>query len=239
MPSIVDSSSGDFPAGRFVAVCRLQGCRSTTVTFSPAFTIQRLLGVGGMGEVYLAQHPRLPRLDALKILSMDATHDEEFRARFTREAELAATLWHPHIVGRARPWRVRRPAVDIDGLRGGHRRPSPGGAELPDRGCRMREVVEIVTAVAEALDFAHERRLLHRDVKPANILVTTPAGQRATTGAVDGFRHRPRSRRHQRHHRGRHGHRHRRLRGARTAHRQGRWTAESISTRSPLPRSTC
>src|ERR1700761_8747795 len=62
------------------------------------FTIQRLLGAGGMGEVYLAQHPRLPRLDALKILSMDATGDEEFRARFTREAELAATLWNPHIV---------------------------------------------------------------------------------------------------------------------------------------------
>lgn len=63
------------------------------------YTIVRQLGAGGMGEVYLAQHPRLPRLDALKILSVDATGDEEFRARFTREAELAAALWHPHIVG--------------------------------------------------------------------------------------------------------------------------------------------
>ena len=63
------------------------------------YTIQRLLGAGGMGEVYLARHPRLPRLDALKILSLDATDDESFRARFVREADLAATLWHPHIVG--------------------------------------------------------------------------------------------------------------------------------------------
>src|SRR3954463_5870954 len=63
------------------------------------YVIQRMIGAGGMGEVYLAQHPRLPRLDALKILSMDATSDEEFRARFNREADLAATLWHPHIVG--------------------------------------------------------------------------------------------------------------------------------------------
>src|ERR1700753_975831 len=63
------------------------------------FTIQRLLGAGGMGEVYLAQHPRLPRPGALKIPSMGAPGDEEFRARFTREAELAATLWNPHIVG--------------------------------------------------------------------------------------------------------------------------------------------
>ena len=62
------------------------------------YVIQRLLGTGGMGEVYLVQHPRLPRQDALKILSSTSTVDEEFRARFIREAELAATLWHPHIV---------------------------------------------------------------------------------------------------------------------------------------------
>ena len=62
------------------------------------YVIQRLIGTGGMGEVYLAQHPRLPRRDALKILSSASTRDDEFRARFTREAELAATLWHPHIV---------------------------------------------------------------------------------------------------------------------------------------------
>jgi serine/threonine-protein kinase len=137
------------------------------------YTIARLLGAGGMGEVYLAEHPRLPRLDALKILSNRATDDVEFRARFTREAELAATLWHPHIVGvhdrgefDGRLW-ISMDYVDGTDARHLLEQRYPSGMPLED-------VVEIVTAVAEALDFAHERRLLHRDVKPANILVTTP-----------------------------------------------------------------
>ena len=138
------------------------------------YKIQRLLGAGGMGEVYLVEHPRLPRLDALKILSASATDDEEFRARFIREAELAATLWHPHIVGvhdrgefDGRLWI----SMDfVDGTDAGHLLEQRYPSGLP-----REDVVEIVTAVAEALDFAHERRLLHRDVKPANILVTVPS----------------------------------------------------------------
>jgi serine/threonine protein kinase, bacterial len=63
------------------------------------YTIIRLLGSGAMGEVYLAQHPRLPRRDALKLLPHDWSADTEYRARFNREADLASTLWHPHIVG--------------------------------------------------------------------------------------------------------------------------------------------
>src|ERR1700687_1896834 len=63
------------------------------------YTVVRLLGSGGMGEVYLAEHPRLPRRDALKILPADVSADREFRQRFNREADLAATLFHPHIVG--------------------------------------------------------------------------------------------------------------------------------------------
>jgi serine/threonine-protein kinase len=141
------------------------------------YVIQRLLGAGGMGEVYLAQHPRLPRQDALKILSSASTGDEEFRARFTREGELAATLWHPHIVGvldrgefNGRLWI----SMDyVDGTDAGRliRERYPGG--MPEQ-----DVAEIVTAVADALDFGHERRLLHRDVKPENILVTASDGHR-------------------------------------------------------------
>src|ERR1700724_1338919 len=62
------------------------------------YTIVRVLGAGGMGKVYLAAHPRLPREDALKVLPADMTDDPEVRARFMREAELAAGLSHPHIV---------------------------------------------------------------------------------------------------------------------------------------------
>jgi serine/threonine protein kinase len=141
------------------------------------YVIQQLLGTGGMGEVYLAQHPRLPRQDALKVLSLTATSDEEFRARFNREAELAATLWHPHIVGildrgefNGRLWI----SMDyVDGTDAGKliREHYPDG--MPEH-----DVWEIVTSVADALDFGHERRLLHRDVKPENILVTANDGQR-------------------------------------------------------------
>ena len=86
-----------------VPVCRLSGMPLNNGDVFAGYVIERLLGTGGMGEVYLAQHPRLPRHDALKILSVASAEDEEFRARFIREAELAATLWHPHIVeiGRA------------------------------------------------------------------------------------------------------------------------------------------
>lgn len=63
------------------------------------YTILRPLGAGGMGKVYLVQHPRLPRRDALKILPEHLTDDAECRQRFSREAHLAAGLSHPNIVG--------------------------------------------------------------------------------------------------------------------------------------------
>ncbi len=141
------------------------------------YVIERLLGRGGMGDVYLARHPRLPRHDALKILTRTSTDDGEFQARFIREAELAATLRHPHIVGvldrgeyDGRLW------ISMDFVDG-----TDAGRLLKEsypNGMPERDAVEIVTAVADALDFGHERRLLHRDVKPENILVTASDGRR-------------------------------------------------------------
>jgi serine/threonine-protein kinase len=137
------------------------------------YKIVRLLGSGGMGEVYLAKHPRLPRHDALKVLPSDVSADPEFRGRFNREADLAASLFHPHIVGvhdrgefEGQLWI----AMDyVEGTDAGHLMK----AQYPN-GMPERDVCAIVTAVAGALDYANQRGLLHRDVKPANILLTEP-----------------------------------------------------------------
>jgi serine/threonine protein kinase, bacterial len=135
------------------------------------FRIVRLLGSGGMGEVYLVQHPRLPRRDALKVLPAEVSADHEYRARFNREADLASKLWHPHIVSvhdrgefNGQLWI----SMDyVDGL--------DVGRLLADRfpgGMPVDQVVRIVSAVGSALDYANKRGLLHRDVKPANIMLS-------------------------------------------------------------------
>jgi serine/threonine protein kinase, bacterial len=135
------------------------------------YTILQLLGSGGMGEVYLAQHPRLPRRDALKVLSAALTADGEYRQRFGREADIAAELWHPHIVGiHDRGESEGRLWLSMDYVNG------TDAAELLraqyPSGMPKGDVFAIISAVADALDYAHLRGLLHRDVKPANILLT-------------------------------------------------------------------
>ncbi|MCB0933603.1 MAG: serine/threonine protein kinase [Mycobacterium sp.] len=137
------------------------------------YTIVGVLGVGGMGEVYLAQHPRLPRQDALKVLGTGVSHDDEFRQRFNQEAEMVAGLRHRNIVTiydrgdcDGRLWIAME---YVDGTDAGRLL-----LERYPRGIPPAEVVRIVTAVAEALDYAHSCGLLHRDIKPANILLGTP-----------------------------------------------------------------
>lgn len=137
------------------------------------YIILRVLGAGAMGTVYLVQHPRLPRQDALKVLSADLSTDPQFRARFLREADVAAGLSHPNIVGvhdrgecRGQFW------ISIDFVRG-----TDAAKLLRDRyrtGMPVGLAMQIITAVASALDYAHQRGLLHRDVKPANILIADP-----------------------------------------------------------------
>lgn len=150
------------------------------------YTIIRRLGAGGMGEVYLAQHPRLPRTDAIKVLPASVTTDPDFRARFVREADLVAAIWHPHIVGvhdrgefEGQLWI----AMDyVEGTDAQHLLEDrhPGGMPVVD-------VVEMVNAVADALDYAHQRGLLHRDVKPGNILLSETGTKRRISLADFGI----------------------------------------------------
>lgn len=136
-------------------------------TVFAGFTIDRVLGTGGMGTVYLARHPRLPRWDALKLMSAALSGEPGFAARFEREADLAAQLHHPNIVTvYDRGCTDDQLWIDMQYVAGTDCSEALAAGPMPAERC-----VHIVREVAVALDFAHAGGLLHRDVKPANILL--------------------------------------------------------------------
>jgi serine/threonine-protein kinase len=133
------------------------------------------IGAGGMGSVYLAEDKRLRRRVAVKLLRPGLGDDERFRERFERESVLAAALDHPNILpvyeanaADDGTFYIAMRFVDGSDLRELLRRE---GRLEPARACA------IVTQVALGLDAAHEHGLVHRDVKPGNILVATHAGR--------------------------------------------------------------
>ncbi|MFC9996669.1 serine/threonine-protein kinase [Nocardia sp. NPDC127526] len=137
------------------------------------YVIERELGRGGMGSVFLARHPRLPRLTALKVLNRELFSDHESRARFDREAELIARLDHPNIVSIYDRGAVGEQLWISMQYVEGH-----DAAAVPSTDMSAERAVRIIGEVAEALDYAHAKGVMHRDIKPANIMLEASANGR-------------------------------------------------------------
>ncbi|WP_280493056.1 serine/threonine-protein kinase [Nocardia asiatica] len=133
------------------------------------YRLDRLLGSGGMGEVWLAHDTTTDRAVALKVLSGGYAADTRFRQRFTREARLAAQVRGPHLVPIHSFGELDgRLYIDMEYIEG-----SDVAALLRRQGrLDLGQAIDIVTQTAGALDIAHRAGLVHRDVKPSNIMVT-------------------------------------------------------------------
>lgn len=125
------------------------------------------LGEGGMGVVYKARDPRLQRTVALKVLPADRSSDPVRRARLLREARAAAALSHPHIVT------VHDIASEggVDFIVMEHVGGRPLGKLIPERGLPVAEALRIGIQVADALAAAHAAGVVHRDMKPSNVVI--------------------------------------------------------------------
>ncbi|MCA9618932.1 MAG: serine/threonine protein kinase, partial [Myxococcales bacterium] len=131
------------------------------------YRVMRLLGRGGMGEVYLARDTQLGRKVALKIVLPDVLRSESEKQRFLFEARTTAALNHPHIVTIYGTGAYDdRPYVALEYLEGQNLR-----ERLRERTPSLPETLRICLAIVEALAHAHENGILHRDLKPANVVI--------------------------------------------------------------------
>lgn len=137
------------------------------------YRLVSLLGHGGMSIVYRAEHSGLGRIVALKLLSPELSGDADFRERFQRESRIAASLEHPNIIPiyeageESGVLYIAMRYVDGADLRSRLKRDGPFDND---------KTASLISQVAAALEAAHAKNLIHRDVKPANILVASEAG---------------------------------------------------------------
>ncbi|MFB8007991.1 protein kinase [Nocardia sp. NPDC056000] len=145
------------------------------------FVIARRIGAGGSGVVYAARHPRLPRLTALKILKRDdVTAADEVWKRFEREADIAAHFDHPNIVQvYDRGIEDDRFWISMQYIEG------TDAAEL--QGVSADRALRIAEEIGGALDYAHGKGVLHRDVKPSNLLIAAPDSGRPERALLTDF----------------------------------------------------
>ncbi|MEU1204079.1 serine/threonine-protein kinase [Nocardia sp. NPDC005825] len=146
------------------------------------YLIEGFLGSGGMGSVYRARHPRLPRQIALKLLDHGGSPDPEFIRRFEQEADVVARLEHPNIIvvhDRGSTDECLWIAMQcIEGTDASH---------VKQDEMTVDRALQIIADTASALDYAHSRGVLHRDVKPANILLSAPEPGRPARAVLTDF----------------------------------------------------
>jgi serine/threonine-protein kinase len=147
------------------------------------YRVLRLLGQGGMGDVYLAAHERLPGYFAVKALQPEMARHPEACARFRREAEILAGVRHPNVVqvvdfnvsAQGVPYLVMEliEGSDLEAELGAGREMGPA------------DVISIVRQIASALDAAHAVGVVHRDLKPANVILVPAPGQAPIVKVID------------------------------------------------------
>src|SRR5262245_50659774 len=132
------------------------------------YQIIELIGSGGMGEVYRARDTRLRRDVALKVLPERFSEDEERLSRFTREAQLLASLNHPNIAAiYGIEQSACRMALVLEYVQG-----DTLGERIRKGVMSTGEALRVALQIAEALEAAHGKTVIHRDLKPANIKIT-------------------------------------------------------------------
>ena len=149
------------------------------------FSIVRQLGYEEFGELYVAEHPRLPRQQVLHLIPAEISVDLDYRERFNQESDQASALWHPNIAGLTDRGEFEDQLwLSSEYIDGSDAAELLGEGHLD--GMPPRMVIEIVSAIADALDYAHDSGVLHRHVNPGNILISkSPADRRRI--ALTGF----------------------------------------------------